>query len=247
LSAVLPVGDEQYECSGYSAFLQSYDPSWGRVKDISRPVLGNHEYQTSGGTECDATGKAGGYFQYFGASAGDPGTGYYSYDLGSWHVIALNTNDACMVVPCGAGSAQEQWLKADLAAHPAQCTLAYWHAPRFRSGTTTPTSTYKAIWTDLYAAGVDLVVNAHIHNYERFAPQDVSGNADPTNGIREFIVGTGGNSHAAFNTTIAPNSQVRDASSFGVLRLTLRTGTYDWQFVPEAGKTFTDSGSTSCH
>jgi hypothetical protein len=138
-------------------------------------------------------------------------------------------------------------LKADLAAHPARCTLAYWHAPRFRSGTTTPSSTFKAVWTDLYAAGVDVVVNAHVHNYERFAPQDVSGNADPVNGIRQFIVGTGGGSHAAFSSTIAPNSEVRDASTFGVLRLTLHSDGYDWRFAPEAGKTFSDSGSTGCH
>ena len=247
LAAVLPLGDEQYECSGYSAYLASYDLSWGRVNSIARPVVGNHEYQTAGGTDCDATGKAGGYFQYFGAAAHDPATGYYSYDLGSWHIVALNTNDACKVVACSSGSAQEKWLKADLAAHPAQCTLAYWHAPRFRSGQSAPTSTYKALWNALYAARVDVVVNAHIHNYERFAPQDPSGNPDPVTGIREFVAGTGGASHAAFGSTIAPNSEVRDATAFGVLKLTLRSGSYDWRFVPEAGKTFTDSGTTNCH
>ena len=245
LAAVLPLGDEQYECGGASAFAQAYDPSWGRVKSTTHPAVGNHEYQTSGGTGCDATGNAGGYFSYFGSLAGDPSKGYYSFDLGAWHIVALNTNDACKEVSCSAGSAQEQWLKADLAAHPAACTLAYWHAPRFWSGVST--LHYDALWNDLYAAGADVILNGHVHNYERFSPQDPSGNADSTRGIREFIVGTGGRSHAVFPSTIWRTSEVRNADTFGVLELTLHATSYDWKFVHEAVKTFTDSGLTACH
>jgi hypothetical protein len=245
LTAVLPLGDAQYDCGGATAFSTSYDPTWGRVKAISSPVVGNHEYQTSPGTGCDATGKALGYFDYFGAAAGDPSKGYYSYDIGAWHIVALNTNDTCKFVSCSAGSPQEQWLRADLAAHPARCTLAYWHAPRFWSGSTS--LKYQAFWDDLYNAGADVVLNGHAHNYERFAPQDPAGNADPAIGIREFVVGTGGASHAGTPTIFAPNSEVFDRTTFGVLKLTLHATSYDWKFVPEAGKTFTDSGTNACH
>ena len=245
LAAVLPLGDNQYDCSGFSAFSQSYGPSWGRLKASTRPAIGNHEYLTSGGTDCDTSGKALGYFQYFGDIAGDPSKGYYSYDIGTWHVIALNSNNTCMIVSCSASSAQERWLKADLAAHPNLCTLAYWHAPRFYSGATS--LKYGDLWNDLYAAGADIVLNGHVHNYERLAAQDPSGAADPDRGIREFVVGTGGGSHAAFPSVIQPNSEVRDASTFGVLKLTLHPTSYDWSFEPEAGKTFTDSGSGTCH
>ena len=245
LAAVLPIGDEQYECGGANAFGQSYDVSWGRMKAITHPAIGNHEYQTTGGTGCDTAGKAGGYFAYFGTAAGDPSKGYYSFDIGAWHVIALNTNNSCSIVSCSAGSPQEQWLKADLAAHPAICTLAFWHAPRFWSGVST--LHYPALWDDLYAAGADVILNGHVHNYERFAPQDPSGKSDPTRGIREFVVGTGGRSHGSFPSTIYPTSEVRNADTFGVLELTLHATSYDWKFVPEAGKTFTDSGSAPCH
>jgi hypothetical protein len=245
LDAVLPLGDLQYECSGYNAYLQSYDLSWGRLKPITFPIPGNHEYDASGGTDCDSTGQASGYFRYFGEKAGDPSKGYYSFDIGSWHLIVLNSNDGCTIVLCKTGSAQEQWLKADLAAHPNRCTLASWHSPRYSSATNTNSTL--ALWKDLYAAGADVILNGHIHNYERFAPQDYNGVADPTNGIREFVVGTGGRSHGAFSTTIAANSEVRDASTYGVLKLTLHADSYDWKFLPEAGKTFTDSGSSACH
>jgi PKD repeat protein len=242
LAAVLPLGDTQYNCGGASAYTQSYDPSWGRVKDISRPVNGDEEYATSGGTGCGANGA--GYFNYFGAAAGEPSKGYYSFDIGSWHLIALNSN--CSEVACKAGSTQEKWLKADLAANPGKCTLAYFHQPRFSSQLSTPSSSKLAFWQDLYAAGADVVLNAHYHYYERFAPQDPSGAADPTGGIRQFSVGTGGRSLITPKSTPAPNSEVR-SKTFGVLKLTLHSGSYDWQFVPEAGKTFTDSGSASCH
>ena len=211
---------------------------------ITHPVPGNHEYQASNGTDCDGSGTASGYFRYFGAAAGDPADGYYSYDVGTWHLIALNSN--CPAVGgCSARSPEEQWLRADLAAHAAQCTLAYFHYPRFSSSGDIKGSS--AFWVDLYAAGADVVLSAHKHNYERFAPQDPNGSADPNRGIREFVVGTGGKSYQGFKSTPDPNSEVRDAGVFGVLELTLHPGRYDWQFVPVAGKSFFDSGSTSCH
>ena len=196
---------------------------------------GNHEYLTRA---------ANGYFSYFGAAAGDPATGYYSFDVGAWHVVALNSN--CSAVGgCASGSPQERWLRADLAAHPAACTLAYWHHPRFSSGEHGNEPAYDAFWRDLYAAGADVVLNGHDHDYERFAPQDPSGGSDLARGVREFVVGTGGKNHYRF-LTLQPNSQVRDATTFGVLELTLHRTSYDWRFLPEPGKTFTDSGSAVC-
>src|SRR5829696_6335850 len=245
VDAVLPLGDEQYVCGGLRAFNQSYDPTWGQHKQISHPVPGNHEYQTSGGTDCSTRPDAAGYFTYFGAAAGDPAKGYYSYDLGSWHIVALNSELCFMPEGCSAGSPQEVWLKNDLAAHPAACTLAYWHEPRFASSPGGGDGVADPLWRDLYTAGADVVLNGHHHWYERFALQHPSGQADP-NGIREFIVGTGGESHVPLSTR-RPNSQVSNDSTFGVLKMTLHVGSYDWSFVPEAGATFSDSGTTSCH
>ena len=241
LAGVLSLGDNQYESGALSAFKTSFDPTWGRAKSIMHPAVGNHEYNTSG---------AAGYFDYFngsgvtGGRAGDRGKGYYSYDIGAWHLIALNSN--CSKVSCAAGSAQETWLKNDLAQHPAKCTLAYWHHPRFSSGSHGSNTALQTIWQDLYNANADLVLSGHDHDYERFAPQNASGAADATRGIREFVVGTGGRSHYAFSATIA-NSEVRSSDTYGVLLLTLHASSYDWKFVPEAGRTFSDSGSTSCH
>jgi hypothetical protein len=244
LAAVLALGDNQYETGSLSSFNASFDPSWGRVKPIIRPELGNHEYKTS---------QAAGYFDYFNGSgnlsgsAGDRGKGYYSFDVSSWHLIALNTNDkGCGYVACGAGSAQEKWLRADLAAHPSACTLAYWHHPRFSSGSVGNASYTKTLWEDLYNARADVVLNGHAHDYERFAPQNPSGTLDRTNGIREFVVGTGGVNFDSFGKP-KPNSEVRQSSTFGVLKLTLHATSYDWRFSPEAGKTFTDSGTGFCH
>jgi hypothetical protein len=233
--AVLVAGDIQYENGAYSKFLASYDPSWGRVKAITKPVPGNHEYQTAG---------AAGYYQYFGPAAGDPARGYYSYDLGGWHVVALNSN--CSAVGgCGTGSPQEQWLRADLAANPAACTLAYWHHPRFSSGVHGSDSTYTAFWQALYEANADVVVVGHDHDYERFAPQTASGALDLARGIRQFVAGSGGKEVRAFGT-IRANSEVRDASSLGVLELTLGSSGYEWRYRPAVGS-FTDSGSAGCH
>lgn len=247
-TAVLPLGDNQYQCGGLSAFQESYDPSWGQQKPIEHPVVGNHEYfHGCPGTTAGATG----YWNYFGAAATplqptcrSKCKGYYSYNIGSWHIIALNS-ECGNVGGCGAGSAQEQWLKADLAANPAACTLAYWHRAYFTSGGSLGYSQMYNIWVDLYNAHVDVVLNGHDHMYERFNPQDP--NANPTStGIREFIVGTGGQSHGSISS-IAANSVVRDNKTYGVLDLTLHAGSYDWTFSPD-GKSgsFSDSGSASC-
>ncbi|MEA2405569.1 MAG: acid phosphatase type 7 [Thermoleophilaceae bacterium] len=242
LARVLTLGDNQYEDATLAKFMQSYDPSWGRVKALTSPSLGNHEYQTST--------TAAGYFDYFNGSgaatgpAGSRGSGYYSFDVGTWHLIALNSN--CSIVACSAGSAQEQWLKADLAAHPAACTLAYWHHPLFSSGEHGNVTATQPLWAALYAANADIVLNGHDHDYERFAPQTAAGAADPARGIREFVVGTGGRSQRAFGT-IKPNSQVRATGDYGVLKLTLRPSSYAWTFSPAAGASFTDSGSANCH
>ena len=245
LTAVLPLGDTQYDCGGYQAFLQSYDLSWGRVKNISHPVVGNHEYLTSGGTDCTVANEgAAGYFNYFGAAAGNPGQGYYSYDIGTWHVIALNSN-CTDIGGCTLSSPQGQWLAADLAANSNWCTLAYWHIPLFSSGGRAEVNS-RDLWQILYDHDADLILNGHDHIYERFAPQAPDGTADSVRGIREFIVGSGGANHTSLET-IAANSEVRNTDTFGVLKLTLHTTSYNWKFVPEAGKTFTDSGSQACH
>ena len=235
VAAVLPIGDEQYEDGALPAFMQSYDPSWGRLDGLSYPVPGNHEYQTPAGA---------GYYGYFGSRGGDPSKGYYSFDIGTWHLIALNS-ECANIGGCGAGSPEEVWLRNDLAAHANTCTLAYWHRPRFSSGFNAGSTAYAAWWSDLYGAHADVVLAGHDHDYERFAPQDPSQNPDP-NGIREFVVGTGGQEHMGlFNQS--RNSQVFNGTTFGVLKLSLHPASYDWQFVPQAGATFTDSGTGSCH
>jgi acid phosphatase type 7 len=248
VSAVAALGDVQYYCGGAAAFAASYDPSWGRFKSRTRPAVGNHEYLTGNpsgvATDCDATGQAAGYFGYFGAAAGAPNQGYYSYDLGAWHIIVLNSN--CLQAGgCGPGSPQDVWLQADLAAYPALCTLAYWHIPLWSSGGRSAQNSLTFV-KRLYAAKVEVILTGHDHIYERFAPQTPTGAADPLNGIRSFVVGTGGSNHTTI-PSVAANSEVRNADTFGILRLTLRPNSYDWRFVPEPGKTFTDSGSASCH
>jgi hypothetical protein len=235
-AAVLVLGDIQYEIGELDDFRRSYAHSWGQVKDITYPVPGNHEYSTP---------RAAGYFAYFGARAGDPTRGYYSFDVGSWHLIALNSNCGA-VGGCGRGSPQERWLRSDLAAHDTMCTLAYWHHPRFSSGLHGDDETYDAFWRALYAARADVVLAGHDHDYERFAPQSPSGKADEARGIREFVVGTGGRSRYPFRLP-RPNSEVRNFGTFGVLALTLHASSYDWRFVPEEGKTFADSGRGDCH
>jgi chitodextrinase len=237
-SRALVLGDIQYDSASLSNIQGSYNNTWGRFKSITSPVLGNHE------------GGGSGYFDYFygsGVNNGPYGArskGWYSFNLGAWHLIGLNSN--CSSVACTAGSEQEQWLRADLAANPTACTLAYWHHPRWSSGHDGDGTFMQPMWKALYAADADLVLVGHSHDYERYAPQSDTGALDNARGIREFVVGTGG----AFFTGISsakPNSQVRQNNTFGVLKLTLHPGSYDWQFMPEPGKTFTDSGTQACH
>src|SRR5437763_1486644 len=237
---VFALGDAGYPNGTATTYQNCYDPTWGRHKARTYPALGNHDY--------DSSATAAGYFSYFGAAAGDPTKGYYSYDLGAWHIVVLNGNNA--FVSTAVGSPQETWLKADLAATTKQCVLAMWHNPRFYSTTSatfSPSTSVKPFWDDLYAAHAELIINGHMRDYERFAPQTSTGVADPVNGIREIIVGTGGEGLDAVNTLIIPNSEARISGVYGVLKLTLDDGSYSCQFVPVAGQTATDSGSASCH
>jgi hypothetical protein len=230
---VFTAGDNAYNDGSPTNYSQCYAPTWGRHRARTRPSPGNHDYRTSG---------ASGYFDYYGSNAGPAGLGYYSYNLGNWHIISLNSN-----IDMSAGSTQEQWLRADLAASNKPCTLAYWHHPRFSSGSHHGSSpTPQPLWQALYDARAEVVISGHEHNYERFAPQTPTGSADASRGIREFVVGTGGTDFYPSGTPIA-NSQVRNTGTWGVLKLTLSSNRYTWQFIPVAGKTFTDSGSGTCH
>ncbi len=235
LTAVLTLGDNQYENGTLDKYRRSYDPSWGRVKAITRPAPGNHEYSGR---------SAQGYFAYFGAAAGPPGRGWYSFDVGAWHLVSLNSNCAA-AGGCAPGSPQHAWLVDDLAASRSRCTLAYWHHPRFSSGFHGENLATAPFWEALHGAGAEMVLNGHDHHYERFAPLAPDGTVDPQRGVRQFVVGTGGRSlyPAPFRL---PGSEVRDTSTFGVLLLTLRPDGYEARFVPEAGKTFTDQVSGRC-
>jgi hypothetical protein len=233
---VATFGDNAYESGTSAEFARCYDPSWGQFKARTKPSVGDGEYETAG---------ASGYFNYFGEAAGDPQEGYYSYDLGSWHVIVLNSN-CSEVGGCGAGSAQERWLRSDLEANPSACTAAHFHHPRFSSSERGSSSAVAPFWEALYEAGADVVLSGHAHNYERFAPQTPSGQADPAQGIRQFVVGTGGRSLISFGAVQA-NSKVRIADTYGVIKLTLHPEGYEWQFVTAPGGMEADSGSASCH
>ena len=228
---VFTIGDNAYPASSTADLNNCYGPTWGRHKSRTHPTVGDNDYDTPG---------AAGYYNYFGAAAGDPSRGYYSYNLGAWHIIHLNAECGS----CKATSPQGQWLAADLAANPRACIAALHHEPLFSSKG--GDSDLRAFWNLLYAAGADIVLSGHRHNYERFARQSPTGVADPVRGIRQFVVGTGGTGLSSFGSTVAANSQVRNDRTHGVLRLTLNPTSYDWQFVPIAGQTFTDSGSTSC-
>ncbi len=233
---VAPLGDNAYESGTPTEYQTCYDPTWGAFINRTKPSVGNHDYLTSG---------ASGYFGYFGASAGNPNQGYYSYNLGAWHIVVLNST-CSGAGGCGSGSAQDKWLKADLAAHPTQCTLAYWHHPYFSSGEWGDNTYMSTLFTDLYNAGAELVIAGHDHDYERFAPQNPGGSLDNAKGIVQFVAGTGGANHTPWTVT-QPNSLVRNNTAFGILVLTLHPTSYDWKFVPVKGSTFTDSGTANCH
>lgn len=233
-AAVLLLGDNQYENGALAKYQASFGPSWGRLKAVIRPAPGNHEY---------ATANAQGYYDYFGMAAGDPAKGWQSFDLGGWHLVALNSNCAA-VGGCGTSAPQGLWLAADLAAHPGVCTLAYWHHPRFSSGPHGNDALSQDFWTLLRAAGADLVLNGHDHGYERFAPQSPAGAADP-GGPREFVVGTGGKDITSV-TTVRANSEVRNYSSFGILELELHSNGYEWRFLSDGGAVL-DAGRGLCH
>lgn len=238
---VFALGDLAYERGTAAEFHNCYDSTWGAFKERTRPSPGNHEYGVNG--------QAQSYFQYWGAQAGPDTRGYYSYDLGSWHIVSLNTNcNAQGLGGCAKDSPQEEWLRQDLAAHPNACVIAYGHHPLFSSGLFRSHAMHpelRDLWRDLYATHAAIFLAGHEHSYERFAPQDPEGHADPVNGIREFVVGTGGRSHDPLGFAI-DNSELRNTDTYGVLKLTLTAGGYAWQFVPEEGKTFTDSGSGFC-
>jgi acid phosphatase type 7 len=249
-AAVLALGDLQYVHADARYYQVSYHPTWGRFKAITRAVIGNHEGGEGGSNKA--------YFAYFGAAAGDPKKGYYSFELGGWHVIALNSNCGLYGFNgshggCDAGSPQDTWLQQDLAAHPTGCRMALFHVPRFTSSAdhhsdAASDRTLTTLWEDLYSAGVDVVLNGHAHVYERFAPLNPAGGIDEASGIREFVVGTGGDNHGDFGPVV-PGSGYRDNTTFGVLKLTLRTDSYAWDLVPDGtpGGGAADSGTATCH
>jgi acid phosphatase type 7 len=226
---VFTLGDNAYMVGSREEFRNCYDPSWGRHKGRTRPVPGNHDYGTP---------NASAYYEYFGANAGQPGVGYYSFDLGAWHIITLNSN-----VATSTGSAQASWLRADLAASSARCTAALWHHPLFTSGPNGNNDYMRDLYRILYDAGADLALVGHDHLYERFAPQDPNGRLDAARGMRQFVVGTGGVPLYDFRAT-QPNSEVR-LKTHGVMKLTLFADRYDWEFLAVSGAG--DSGTTMCH
>lgn len=228
---ILMAGDIAYESGTAEQFANCYQPSWGRHRERTRPAPGNHEYET------DAAAP---YYEYFGANAGPAGRGYYSFDLGAWHIVSLNSN-----IDVSAGSPQETWLRQDLASNPAKCILAYWHHPLFSSGFHGNTPEMAPLWRALEEAGAEIVISGHDHHYERFAPQTAEGIAKPR-GIRQFVVGGGGASlfPALFFTA---NSEARFDAGYGVLRLMLGESGYEWRFVPVTPGAFSDSGSGACN
>jgi hypothetical protein len=235
---VTPLGDTAYPTGSYEDFANCYDPTWGRHKHRTRPAVGSHEYDTPGALP---------YWDYFGEAAGEAGKGWYSYEVGSWHVVVLNS--ACAEVGgCGTDSPQLEWLRADLEANPAQCTAAYWHIPRFSSGKKHGDDlSLVPFWQILYEHGVEFVMGGNDHHYERFAPQTPYGDLDPTDGIRQFVVGTGGRFLRPMSDTPSSNSEARADTTHGILRVGLLEDSYEWEFVPVEGGLYTDSGSTACH
>jgi hypothetical protein len=228
---VLTLGDNAYESGTPREFETCYAPTWGRHLDRTRPAPGNHDYLTR---------NAAGYFGYFGERAGPHGRGYYSFDLGTWHIISLNS-----AIPVGPRSPQGRWLAEDLQAHSRDCVLAYFHIPAFSSGPHGSNLDMMALWRQLVAGGADVALSGHDHHYERFAPLDARGRPDPVAGMRQFVVGTGGGGVYRIER-VAPHSEVRENGSYGVLKLVLLPGRYEWTFVPVEGRSFTDGGTGTC-
>jgi acid phosphatase type 7 len=231
---VATLGDNVYPFGSDQLYADCFGPTWGQFMDRLRPAIGNHDDDEDGGAS---------YYRYFGDLAGNAGEGWYSYDLGTWHVIVLNSN--CGDVACEPGSPQHEWLVEDLAASDAGCTLAYWHHPRFSSGEHGGDPDVAPFWEALYEADADVVLAAHDHIYERFAPQAPDGSADPERGIRQITAGTGGKSLYAIEHHPA-NSEVIINDMFGVLELTLRADGYDWRFV-SVDSSELDAGTGECH
>lgn len=226
-------GDVAYQTKKHpQPLLTCFEPTWGRHRARIRPALGNHEY---------AGDSASGYFAYFGDRAGPRPGGYYSYDLGTWHVIALNTN-----IAIDSGSAQEAWLRADLAAHAGHCTVAYMHHPRFSSGPHEERERLIPFWRAFAAYGVSVVIAGHDHLYERFAPLDTDGNPDSLRGTRQFVAGTGG-AHTYSIKRLLPGSEAHSTNTFGLLKLSLLADRYRWEFIPVDTAGFHDRGESSCH
>jgi hypothetical protein len=234
-AAVLVLGDAQYGEGTIEQFEHAYEPTWGRFKAITWPVPGNHEYKSGGH----------GYFAYFGARAGEEARGFYSFDLGDWHFIALNTGDECHAIGCDAESAQAKWLEADLAASTKKCTIAYWHHPRFGSGHHGRFEPAATFWKILAAHHVELVLNGHEHLYERLAPMNAEG-APSVDGTTELIIGTGGIGFTEFNGTPEPTSVVHQNDTSGVMKLLLFADRWDAEFVPVLGGRFTDRVAGAC-
>ncbi len=233
---VFLLGDNVYESGSDTEYDECFHPTWGRHRARTRPAPGNHDYLTP---------EAAGYYRYFGAAAGDPSRGYYSYDLGAWHVVVINSN--CFDVGgCEEGSAQDRWLAADLATHRRACTLAYWHHPRWTSGPHGDQTFMEDIYRRLHGAGVDVILTGHEHHYERFAPMAPDGSVDFLHGVREFVVGTGGTPLRPI-VGVHAGSEVYSDTVHGVLRLTLHPRGYSWRFIPIEGDTFSDYGTTACH
>lgn len=231
---IFTAGDNSNDDGTLNQYKKCFGPTWGQFKDHIRPALGNHDNKDDGQD----------YYSYFGKAAGSAGKGYYSYDLGAWHIIVLNSN---CPGGCGKNSKQVKWLKLDLKDHPTRCSLAYWHHPFYTSGFGENNEKMGLIWEVLYQAGVEMVINGHDHHYERFAPQDPYGNPDPLKGIREFIVGTGGAYSIGINGQPSAHSEKQILDTFGVLKLSLFEDRYTWNFIPEEGRTGADSGADICH
>ena len=229
---VFTLGDNVYDNGTATEFANCYDSSWGRHKSRTKPVAGNHDYNTSG---------ASGYYDYFGDAAGPRDKGYYSFDLGAWHIVVLNSN-----ISRAATSEQIAWLRADLTGSTAQCTMALWHHPRFSSGQHGNDATQQPFWDVLYEFDADVVLAGHDHDYERFAPQTPTGVADPARGLRQFVVGTGGTSLRSFSA-IRPNSEFRNSSTWGVIKFDLAPTGYSWFYITTTGGAVLDSGTGSCH